>query len=232
VLEHLVNPLGFLQSVAFASNHFKTFPLTYFEVPCIDRVLESGRTVDFYYEHSSQFTSKSFNEMLHQSTLSINEIGYGYKKEVIYSFCTIKDSGFPAQYIDESLTFYENAENSLVEIKHQLQNIFESGKKIAIWGGTGKSAAFMCRYQVDKDRFPVVVDSDKFKVGTYVPGTGQEIKFCDWLVENPVDIIIIPPQWRAKDIITEIESNNILYGQVLIEHNGVLVDFKTEQHPY
>ena len=34
-------------------------PLAYFEVPCIDTAIASGRTVDFYYEHSSQFTTAS-----------------------------------------------------------------------------------------------------------------------------------------------------------------------------
>ena len=28
------------------------------------------------------------------------------------------------------------------------------GKRIAVWGGTGKSAAFICRYGLDRDRFP------------------------------------------------------------------------------
>jgi len=49
-------------------------------------------------------------------------------------------------------------------------------RPVAIWGGTGKSAAFMNRYAVDAARFPIVVDSDPAKVGTFVPGTGQEIR--------------------------------------------------------
>lgn len=232
VLEHLVNPLGFLQSLSFAANYYNLSPYTYFEVPCIDKVLETGRTVDFYYEHSSQFTSQSFDEMLNQSTLSIDEIGYGYDKEVIYSFCKVYKADFSDKKVTEARNFYKNTKESLENIKNQIQEIYVSGKKVAVWGGTGKSCAFMCRYGIDDIRFPIVVDSDISKVGTYVPGTGQEIKFRNCLIDEPVEIIIIPPQWRARDIIAEIEINNISYNQILIEHNGALIDFNKEDHPY
>jgi hypothetical protein len=97
--------------------------------------------------------------------------------------------------------------------------------RVAIWGGTGKSAAFMCRYGVDAKRFPLVVDSDPAKVGTFVPGTGQEIRFRDWLLTNDVDVVVIPPQWRAADIVAEMKSAGIAVGRVLIEHQGGLVEF-------
>ncbi|MGK0296631.1 MAG: hypothetical protein ACI9XC_000220 [Gammaproteobacteria bacterium] len=232
VLEHLVNPLGFLQHLSFAANHYGITPITYFEVPCIDRVLETGRTVDFYYEHSSQFTSQSFKEMLNQSTLTIEDVGYGYDSEVIYSFSKINSSNKSGQIVNNATHFYEQAEIALKNIKEQLKELYVSGQKIAVWGGTGKSSAFMCRYDLDDTRFPIVIDSDQSKVGTFVPGMGQEIRFRDWLLTHPVDVIIIPPQWRAKDIIQEMVDNNISYKTILIEHNGALVDFHKDTHPY
>lgn len=101
-----------------------------------------------------------------------------------------------------------------------------------IWGGTGKSAAFMCRYGVDGERFPWVVDSDIAKVGTFVPGTGQEIHFRDILKTCPADVVIIPPQWRAADILAEMEQAGIVVDMVLIEHKGQLVNFHRDEHPY
>jgi hypothetical protein len=101
-----------------------------------------------------------------------------------------------------------------------------------VWGGTGKSAAFMQRFGMDAKRFPIVVDDDINKVDTYVPGTGQRIHFRDWLLENPVDVIIIPPQWRAADITAAMASAGITAHTVLIEHRLRLVDFNNEDHPY
>jgi hypothetical protein len=103
---------------------------------------------------------------------------------------------------------------------------------VAIWGGTGKSAACMHHFGVDAARFPLVVDSDPDKVGTFVPGTGQRILFRDALKGMSVDVVIIPTQWRAKDIIAEMAREGIAAGKVLIEHGGRLIDFALEAHPY
>jgi hypothetical protein len=103
---------------------------------------------------------------------------------------------------------------------------------VAIWGGTGKGAAFIHHFGADARRFPLVVDSDPGKAGTCVPGSGQTIRFRDALKAAPVDVLIIPTQWRAADILAEMAREGIRAGQVLIEHDGRLVDFGQAAHPY
>jgi hypothetical protein len=90
----------------------------------------------------------------------------------------------------------------------------------------------MNAHGVDRERFPIVVDSDAAKAGTYVPGTGQPIRFREWLVSNPVDVIVIPCQWRAADIVSEIHQHGISYETILLSHGGELVDFQRGDHPY
>ena len=50
--------------MSFAAACCNIKPLLYIEVPCIDRAIETRRTVDFYYEHNSQFSTSSFSRML------------------------------------------------------------------------------------------------------------------------------------------------------------------------
>jgi hypothetical protein len=232
VLEHLVNPLGFLQGVSFTAASLGLNAVTYFEVPCIDQALSGGRSVDFYYEHSSQFTTESFTRMLSRAAMQVLQVGHGYGGEVVFGFARL---GMPNSAMDMAQSAHDfrmRADAARQSVGTQLAALHESGKQVAVWGGTGKSAAFMCRYGVDAKRFPVVVDSDMAKVGTFVPGTGQEIRFRDYLATNAVDVVIIPPQWRAADIVTEMQANGIEVGQVLIEHGGRLVDFHRDEHPY
>ena len=103
---------------------------------------------------------------------------------------------------------------------------------MAVWGGTGKAAAFINRHGLDRVRFPVVVDSDEDKVGTHVPGTGQRIASAGDLLERTVDVILIATQWRARDIVMEIERRGISFGQVLLVHKGKLLDYFDDEHPY
>jgi len=232
VLEHLANPLGFLQRLSFAAGQSETGCLIYLEVPCIDRVIETGRTVDLYYEHNSQFTSNSFSRMLARCASRVEEIGHGYDGEVIFGLARI--GGSPAQVaIAAEATLYGDAARRAERvIRQQLASLHSAGRKVAIWGGTGKSAAFMNRYGVDAMRFPIVVDSDPAKTGTFVPGTGQQIRERDWLLANPVHTIIIPPQWRAADIVAEMDQDGIAVRRVAIEHNGRLIDYFNDPHPY
>lgn len=231
VLEHLLSPLQFLQQIGFVANRAGLRPAAYFEVPCIDRAIASRRTVDFYYEHSSQFTTQSFTTMLQRAHTGIAELGHGYDGEVIWAVVRFGD-GFAPSLIDETAAFRAATARALETIGRQLAELHKGGGGVALWGGTGKSAAFMCRYNVDAARFPTVVESDRAKVGTFVPGTGQRIEFRDYLRQHPVKTLIIPPQWRARDIVAEMKDAGIEVGRVLIEHDGRLVDFHNDPHPY
>ena len=231
-LEHLNSPLAFLQRIAFAAAQMGREQLAYFEVPCIDRALATGRTVDFYYEHNSQFSSQSFRKMLSRCGATINCVGHGYGGEVIYGYVTLGGQQRRLKIADEARQFLGAANRGLFRIPAQLGKMARSGAQIAIWGGTGKSAAFINRYGLDRLRFPIVIDSDPAKVGTFVPGTGQEIRSPDWLKDHPGVVVIIPPQWRALDIIMEMEAARIPFRQILIEHQGRLIDYFVDAHPY
>ena len=232
VMEHLTNPLGFLQRLSFAAARSGTACLIYLEVPCIDRVIETGRTVDLYYEHSSQFTSTSFERMLARCASHVEEVGHGYDGEVIFGLARIGGSLAQVATAAEAALYGDSAIRAERVIGHQLASLHAAGQSVAIWGGTGKSAAFMNRYGVDAVRFPIVVDSDPEKVDTFVPGTGQRIRNRNWLLAYPADTIIIPPQWRAADIVSEMERAGIIAGHVAIEHGGRLIDYFNDSHPY
>ena len=75
VLEHLTNPLAFLQKIAFHATIEGIEPLLYIEVPCVDALITTGRTVDLYYEHNSQFTTVSFERMLSRCRVDIVDMG-------------------------------------------------------------------------------------------------------------------------------------------------------------
>src|ERR1019366_3563115 len=92
------------------------------------------------------------------------------------------------------------SDNIRESVARELGAWHSTGLRIAVWGGTGESAAFLETHGLDAHRIPIVVDSDPGSAGTYVPGTGQMIRFRDWLLDHPVDIILIPCQWRGAGV--------------------------------
>lgn len=232
VLEHLMNPLGFVQALSFAAAWEGVEPRLFFEVPCIDHVFEMGRTVDFFYEHNSHFTTESLERMLGRCAGSVELIETGYNGEVIFGIAALGAQPQKRANAEAALRFRDRVVGYSRDVRAQLNALCASAKRVAIWGGTGKAAAFINQHALDGERFPVVVDSDVDKAGTFVPGTGQEIRFRDWLLENPVDVILIATQWRATDIVLEIERSGIEYETILLEYQGRLIDYFADAHPY
>lgn len=232
VLEHLGNPLQFLQELALAVSCWG-WPIRLFvEVPCIDLALQTGRTTDFFYEHNSHFTSVSLRRMLERAGASIELLNKSYGGEVVYALAELPVQAHQLELAEQALAFGRQAEARRQTLAQQLQALAESGLRVAIWGGTGKAAALINQCGLDAQRFPIVVDSDIQKAGTYVPGTGQLIRFRDYLLEHPVDVILIAPQWRAADIVLEIQQHGIRYQKILLEYQGRLVDYFQDEHPY
>ena len=231
VLEHFTELAGLLEPLAWGASRQEKPCWLFAEVPCIDRVFETGRLADFYYEHVSQFTTQSFTTLLHRLG-ELNTLGHGYDGEVVYGLVRLDSPNGAKTVADRAAGFFQQTTSSIRNISSQLAEMADSGASVAIWGGTGKAAAFMHQFGVDAQRFPLVVDSDPDKVGSFVPGTGQEIKFRDVLKETPLDVVIIPTQWRARDIVAEMAKEGISASQVLIEHQGRLVDFLKDEHPY
>jgi protein O-GlcNAc transferase len=240
VMEHLKNPLAFLQEIAFAATWEGLSTALFIEVPCIDRVFNTGRTIDFFYEHNSHFTTHSLRRFLSRCSQQVDSVERGYGDEVVYGFSRIGVRLDQLVYAKEAIRFSHQAAKDDDSVQQQFNQLYLTGKKTVIWGGTGKSSTFINRYNLDAHRFPLVVDSDPEKAGSFVPGTGQVIENSDILTPNSLAkasknegySIIVTTQWRAKDIYLEIQRKNIPFHEILIEHQGKLLNYLEDSHPY
>lgn len=230
VLEHLLDPEVLLEQLAWGAAMQNKPCYLFAEVPCIDRVFETNRLADFFYEHTSHFTTTSFRTLMKRAG-EVVALSHGYDGEVVYALVRLNVPDALRNRAQVANQFADRAEVSRTTIRAQLDALAAAGQRVAIWGGTGKAAAFIHQFGADAVHFPLVVDSDPDKAGTFVPGTGQEIVFRDVLKSQPLDVVIIPTQWRAKDIVAEMVREGIA-AQVLIEHQGQLIDFMRDSHPY
>ena len=231
VLEHLADPAALIEELAWGAAKLAKPCWLFAEVPCIDRVFATGRLADFFYEHMSHFTTQSFRTLVARGG-AIAECAHGYDGEVVYGIVELGVAAATLERAAAAHAFFVRADASRATIRAQLDALAAGGATVAIWGGTGKAAAFIHQFGADAQRFPLVVDSDQEKAGTYVPGAAQVIQYRDALKAIAVDTVIIPTQWRAKDIVAEMAREGICPRQILIEHDGQLVDFVTGKHPY
>jgi hypothetical protein len=230
VMEHLTSPRQMAAELKHFAENFSACKL-FVETPCIDKVFQTNRVSDFFYEHVSHFTTESFRALLGNSG-SIRTLSHGYGGEVIYGLVDLGLNSLESENMKRSTLFLDNSFKNHKTILKEIKNLSDKYQSVVVWGGSGKAAFFINHFLLDRYRFPLVVDSDLSKVGMHVPGMGQTITASDYLRNRVVEIIIIPMQWRAKDILNEIQELNIKYESILIEHNGHLIDFKLDDHPY
>tara|TARA_B100000575_G_C23135200_1_gene659290 strand:- start:1035 stop:2240 length:1206 start_codon:yes stop_codon:yes gene_type:complete len=231
VLEHLTEPTTFIEQLAISAVELGK-PIYFFaETPCIDLAIENQRAVDFYYEHPSQFTEKSFEKMM-VSGGDLLQLGTAYGKEVVSGIIQLGLSKNTRNQKKFAEKFFHQNEINVNSVKSQFRKLSKMGDSAVIWGGVGKAATFIQHYDLTEKTFPIVVDSDEDKVGTFVPGMGQLIQSPSILQNKSWDLIFIPSQWRARDIVSEIKERRIKYSRIIVEFKGQLVDFERGEHPY
>lgn len=231
VLEHLEEPAEFLEQLAFASLKLNKSVYFFAETPSVDVAFKSGRIVDFFYEHPSQFTKKSFVRLMELGG-DVQWVDTHYGGEVVNGLIKLSMENSYVHQAQESEKFLNFTEISKLTLASDLNKLSLGEQVTAIWGGTGKAATFIQHYQLEKNKFPYVVDSDYEKVGSFVPGTGQVIRHSSELKSRPAEVIIIPSQWRAADIYAEIKMLNVTYSKIFIEYQGRLIDYELDEHPY
>ncbi len=219
VIEHLENPRDFIAEIAHWCMQYAITPVFLAEVPCFEKALNTGRLSDFLYEHVSNFTLNSLYTLFSTSGFQLLEISRLYGDEVTVGFFQPHNVAL-MNHTCGSIKFNSEVKTVLENVKDALDKL--PGTPI-LWGGTGRSAAFINIFGLTKDKFPLVVDSDNQKVGLYVPGTGQKICSPEHIVGDPV--IIITTAWRAKDIYNEIIARKINYSKLLVLTEGNLNEY-------
>ncbi len=216
VIEHLQQPREFVAEIAYWCNRYGVYPVFLAEVPRIDKAVEEARVNDYLYEHVSNFTELSFRALFETTGFEILDLRAVYDDEVVVAFVRPIPDKRMGEILDVSRRYVERIRNQKASVQASLEEILDRGERVAFWGGTGKGASFLNGFDIHADRFPIVVDSDDQKVGRFVPRTAQEIRSPDYLIEHPVDVIVITTQWRAKDIALEIRRREIPCHRILV----------------
>ncbi|MGM0576657.1 MAG: class I SAM-dependent methyltransferase [Myxococcota bacterium] len=223
VLEHLEDPLDFLEDIALTCQSLGVRPLFLAEVPRIDKALEQHRIHDFLWEHVSNFTERSFRTMFERAGFEVLSVEPRYEGEVVTLAARPRTGGDARAVEDASRAFRRSVDAQVRRVREVLLRWRSEGRRVAVWGGTGKGAALMNMFGLDGELISVVVDSDPLKQGGYVPGLGHRIEGPETLDRDPVDAILVASNWRARDIEHEIRRVHRRDTPLYVYHRGDLV---------
>lgn len=156
VLEHIPDPVGFLQQLARANGGRG---LIYIEVPCLDWILGNRAWFDVFYEHVNYFRLSDFQRIFGQVLVGERRFG-GQYLSVIADLATLS-SPEPGPSVDWPVDF--------------AAKVTRGAPGGMVWGGASKGVIFSLLRE--RAGLPVdgVIDINPAKQGRFLPGTGLEV---------------------------------------------------------
>ena len=197
-LEHIHQTGDFIASVGRATRqHPDTTVL--FQVPDVTRILRDCAFEDIYYEHCSYFSPGSLSRLFKQSGFDILELYTDYAEQYLIVVARPVRQQPPAQmvanndldtikaYIDQ---FPQKFEHMMTRWQDRLQAIVQRKQRAVIWGSGSKGVAFLTTTGIG-EAIRHAIDINPHRQGTFMAGTGHEIKGPAFLKSFQPDIVVV-----------------------------------------
>jgi hypothetical protein len=204
-LEHIGQTHRFLGSVRSVANRKDS--IIFFQVPDVSRILKEGAFWDVYYEHCSYFSATSLKHLFIGADFAVQRIWTGYDGQYLMivtspvgrgSDVAFGDADDVAAIIRMSGGFAATAARSRAAWLSRLRDWAAAGQRTVLWGSGSKAVAFLTTLGVH-DEIEHVVDINPYRVGKYLPVTGQRIVAPAFLRDyRPDNIVIMNPVYRDE----------------------------------
>ena len=201
VLEHVADPLGFLQGVRRAIGSREA--VVYCEVPAAEYLLWERAVWDVIYPHCSVFAAPALGYLFERAGLRVLDSGFSFGGQYLWVEAT-PDPGVRAVLpVAEALALRPLVESFTADVQAQRARWTETltatnGDGVALWGGGAKGTTFLNLVR-GTEHVGAVVDLNPRKQGTFVPGTGHPIVAPEALVGRaPGRVIVMNPIYRDE----------------------------------
>jgi len=221
VLEHIPDPVGFLQSIRGTLRPGES-PILYFEVPNLSLILRDLSVWDVIYEHVSVFSLRSLAAAFLMADFRILDLYESYDGQFLSIEVTPASVEAPlhspspqpspngtaeplmaASEDTNATSFRDRVAQRTSHWAHFLERAEREDTRTVLWGGGSKAVGFLnllgLRASAPAGSIDYVVDINPNKHGRFLPGTGQEIVPPSFLQEyRPENVVIMNPIYRDE----------------------------------
>jgi SAM-dependent methyltransferase len=197
-LEHIPNTAEFLSSVRRAIGD-RLDTVVFFEVPDVTRVLCELAFWDIYYEHCSYFSQGSLARLFRSCQFDIIDLSKDFDDQyILIEAKPVSRKAEKVHELEESVEemakdvkyFATHCHEKLDQWKRHLNELYEEGRRVVVWGSGSKCVSFMSTLGV-RDEIAHVVDINPFRHGKYLPGIGKKVMSPKILQKYKPDVVIV-----------------------------------------
>jgi hypothetical protein len=205
VLQHIPQPVGFLQSIVDAVGRFGPSPV-FIEVPNLEWILNRQAFWDFCYEHCNYFSAASLTQAVERAGPSCATTRTAFGGQYLWAEATIgrptgRFGGLSNEKITQRLIAYAAGERSRVEAARAfLQRERTRGSAIVVWGMSTKGVLFANLTDPTGSAIRKCIDVNPNKQHSYVPLTGHLVEGPEALrdVGGPMSILVMNENYRSE----------------------------------
>lgn len=166
VVEHIPDPLAFLDSVAEANGRSG---LVYIEVPCMEWIAERRAWFDIYYEHVNYFRRDDLAAMFG----AVLDIGHLFGGQYLYVVADLASLRRPRRKPDDVFALPGDFLSAVESAARMLTD--RGTKKAVVWGGSSKGVIFSLFMQQRGLDIDYVIDINPAKQGLHLAATGHRV---------------------------------------------------------
>ena len=215
-LEHIAPVqefMGLVRETIGSRHHVNVF----FELPDMERVLETGVFWDIYYEHCTYFTRGSLARLFRAEGFDVKSLYKAYDDQYLMiearpvtgpTAATLPQEDDLASTAALVKKFTREVDNRLQELSEAAHRWRRSGQKVAIWGSGSKCVSLMSSVELG-DTLRSIVDINPHKHGKFLAGSGWEIEGPDALTALRPDAVIIMNSIYTEEIRHELATRGL-----------------------
>ena len=214
-LEHIAPVQEFMRLLreTLGKRHVNVF----FELPDMERVLETGVFWDIYYEHCTYFTRGSLARLFRAQGFDVQRLYKAYDGQYLMIEATPASAPTRARLPQEAdldataalvRKFRSEVDKRLRELAAAAERWRRSGQTVAIWGSGSKCVSLMSSVQLG-DTLRAIIDINPHKHGKFLAGSGWEIQGPDALRSLRPDAVIIMNSIYTEEIRHELATRGL-----------------------
>jgi hypothetical protein len=213
VLEHLPDPLGFIQDLREAIESQN--PLIYFEVPNGEWVLQTTSVWDVIYEHFTYWTAVTLGVLFDRTKhlpISVST-GFGHQflmlKARPHGVPTLREwlLRYEARRLGEICKQFGKASAELIgQSRTALGEIRAHDGRVVLWGGGSKGVTFANVVAGNEPLLAGIVDINPNKQGKYIGGCGLPVLAPSELTELRPDVVLLMNSNYAGEVSTLLDE--------------------------
>ena len=205
VLEHIPEPLSFLQSINQTLRTGGKNPLVVFEVPRLENSLSREFHYQFIYEHCNYFSPKSLVKIFEKAGFKVLETFRCFENGAFQLiFACLKDSDSKDYSCEDKSLFTKNVFD--FKTLHAYCQRLESFEKVAIWCA-GNSSQILYHLLNNPKQICCFIDLNPEKQGNFMAVSGLPILSPEQAIKKGITAVIVGNATFEKEVAKMILEN-------------------------